>query len=217
MQDPLTDAELEARGGESYLSILDMRRRTANLSEILFATARPLLMPRQYGFLGSFGIVQRHPSVIIAETARPLDRYFPHDGNGINTDDMGVDADGFLQIFDDRITPMNRPEHLKPYRELSDTETEIWLGNLAVTVAGKFVFVDRSDQGNAWSVLNEWTLNPREWGWSLFGSSAQTLEFSHKLFARYEQAREAAINTKGEPKWVKEAVQSGQSTRHSPP
>jgi len=207
MQDPLTDAELEARGGKSYLHILDGRRRTANLSEILFATARPLLMPRQYGFLGSFGIVQQHPSVIIAETARPLNRFFPHDGKGVHTNDIGIDADGFLQIFDGRITPMTRPAHLRPYRdERNDPETEVWLGNLAVTVGGKFVFVDRSDHGNTLSLLNEWTLNPREWGWTLFGSSTRAMEFSRTLFERYQQAWDAATKTKGEPEWEKEAV-----------
>lgn len=186
--DPLTDEELKERGGNEYLLKLAWRRRTSNLAEMIFAAAHPLLMSGQYGYLGSFGITPSHPSVIIAETCRPLAMYLPGDGNGIKTEDMGIDAEGHLWIFDSRLTQEKKPASLSPYREMTGTpETEVWLGNIGVTTGGKYVFIDRSDHGNVSPLLNEWTLRP----------STPTVEFSKNLFLQYRQALETATTTKG--------------------
>jgi hypothetical protein len=199
MQDPLSDEELEFRGGDDYLLQLAWRRRTANLAEMIFAICHPLLVPKQYGFLGSFGITQSHPSVLIAETARPLDRYFPCDCNGVKVSDMGIDTEGSLHIFDERIMPMKRPANLIPFESYLTGVSEpiVWLGNIGVTTGGKYVFVDRSDHGDAAALLNQCTLSPKAWGWSQ-GSSAQTIEFSQNLFSQYQEALRTATTTKGE-------------------
>lgn len=194
--DPLTDAELQERGGDEYLLKLAWRRRTANLAEMIFAAAHPLLMPRQYGYLGSFGPTQSHPSVIIAETCKPLNHYLPGDGNGIKTEDMGIDKEGHLWIFDSRLTPEKKPASLSPYREMTGTpEPEVWLGNIGATAGGKYVFIDRSDHGDVSPLLDQWTLTP----------SAPTLEFSKSMFLRY---RKALGTKKGDLIWEKEADQA---------
>jgi len=160
---------------------------------MIFGAAHPLLVPKMYGFLAAFGITQKHPSVIVAETCRTLDRYFPSDGRGVAIDDICVDAAGHLWLFDDRITAQKRPASLTPLKDVmtapNGDETHIWLGNLGVTPAGKFVFVDRSDHGNPWQLVSEYTLCPRSWGLTLGGTIDRTREFSNELFQVYERGK----------------------------
>jgi len=188
VSDPLSEAELEERGGDPYLSQLGYRRRLANVSEMVFAACHPKLMPRQYGFLSNFGFLPPHPSVIITETCRPLDLFLPNDGHGIETEDMGIDEQGQLWIFDSRLTSQKRPAHLTPFESMAGKdETVIWLGNLAVSADGKYVLIDRSDHAKVAPILTPW-LTLSEWGWTLNGTPAQNLEFSKVLLTEYQQA-----------------------------
>ena len=205
--DPLTDAEMKERGGNSYNLQLGWRRRWANLLEIRFAAAHPLWVPRQYGYLGSFGVVQRHPSILVSETARPLHLYLPNDGKGIHIDDIGIDPDGYVWIFDRRLTTARKPSNFLPYPYAPTTtgadETIVWLGNMGVTTSGHYTFIDRSDHGDALALISEWTLCPKEWGWTWSGTAAQTREFSNKLSHAYERQIDHC-GEREENKWEKE-------------
>jgi hypothetical protein len=188
LDDPQEDDGGGDRGGFFGLS---WSRRMANISELMFATSFPRLMPRQYGFLASFGITQAHPSVLIAETARTLDLFLPGDGTGIQTENMGLDADGHLWVFDPRLSPATKPDGLAP---CTCDESAVWLGNIGVIESGHFVFTDRSRNARVDNLLDSWTLCPKAWGSSPSNSPAQTLEFSRNLFLEYQRA---AINQKG--------------------
>lgn len=196
---------MEERGGASYRLQLAWRRRTANLAEMIFNATHLLLVPLQYGYLGSFGVTQRHPSVIISETCRPLDLFLPGDGNGVQTADMGIDPDGYLWVFDRRLSPAKRPDDLLPYAPATGTDEEgvVWLGNIGVTTSGHYVFLDRSDHGNVEALIHQWNFCPRSWGLTLTGTPAQTKEFSKTLYSVYQ--RQLWRCTRGEEEtWKKE-------------
>lgn len=187
--DPLDPEELEFRGGQSFLSELDASRRGSNLAELCVASRYPRLMPKQYGFLAALGWLQKHPSVLVCETARPLSHFLPQETAGVFAEDMGVDADGWLWCFDKRLTSVKKPSHLAPF----DFAPKTQLSNLGCTVDGHYVILDAILDAGAVTlpdgILSPFSLAPPAWGWSLSTRPEQDLEFSKELLAKYERAQ----------------------------
>jgi hypothetical protein len=189
--DPLDAEEFAYRGGPDYSIELWGRRRGANIAEMIFSAKFPRLMPRVYGFLAALGWVQTHPSILIAETCRPLTSFIPNDRFGVFTENIGIDADGHLWVFDPRMTTVKRPAHMRTLEGVfKNDELKIQLANLGVTPAGNYVFLDRSDHGGRNdNLLSGLTLAPLTLGWQFFPTPAQDLTFSKDLFAQYDSNR----------------------------
>lgn len=184
-EDPLTDTQLEARGGKDYLLHLGWRRRMANFAEMYYAMKYPTIVPTVYGFLASFGIVQKHPSIIIAETVRTLDRFLEGVHHEFANQDIKMDHKGRLWIFDRRVTSQSKPENLIPCAAPDDFSS-VRACNLGVTPDGRYVFVDRGDNTNTSKLINQLTLSPPRLGAS--PTPTQNLELSKKLLSIYREA-----------------------------
>ena len=190
--DPLPDAEMERRGGFGYIMHLTWRRRASNLAEVLFAKDYPRLAPKLYGFTASFGLCRSNPSVIVAETCRPLELYRPGEQEGVKAEDLGISEAGYLWVFDPRFCSVERPPEMRTADDvLCHAEPMIWLGNIGVSVAGKYVFIDRSDYGAVKDVVDEFRFCPHA-GWSLTTSASdfreQTTKWSDDLMDSYRSA-----------------------------
>lgn len=180
--DPLTDEEASFRAEPPEET--DARRRASNLCELIFATARPKIVPRLYGALLAFGWAQSHPSVLIAETCKPLSHFLPGDRFGVFVEDMGFDAAGQLWIFDKRLTTVKKPADMRPVHAV---ETKVQLANLGVTPAGRYAFLDRGDSASVGDLeMSRITRCPKEYGWTFLPSAEQDLQFSRNLFAEYK-------------------------------
>lgn len=167
---------------QGYNEGLHFTRRIANFQEAMAAIVNPLLLPRQFGFLCSFGIRQMHPSVLVSEVVDTLDRLFPNIKGNIQRKDIALENGRIVDIFDKRLTNKRRPKGFP-----GDEPGDMQLANIGRTVRGDYVLCDGSSFVCAERLLNLTTLCPCTW--DLFQPTPQqNLWFSrHVLYQMYRE------------------------------